>query len=407
MDGGLGRMTKVKDFLMDRHYLKICSYVALTSITVYLMYLFITHFPTILGWLMAGVGSLSAAFAPALIGLILAYLLSPVVHLVDQRLVSRFIPTRSGSTAKVLKRTGQRRTISILLTYLVIAMILVLIIYAFAALVGGQLMSQSIYSLLESITAYFEQYENIFRDLGYQVTDSGMQDQLQPLINSVLKWISDHFSTSAIISFITSLGGGVLNFLLGLVVSIYLLKDKDFFLSLWRKFLHTALSKESSIKLNLLLTDINSVIGKFLRGQLLDGLIVAVIASISLSLVGLDFAVFIGFFAGIANIIPYFGPILGMIPAVIVGLLTGGISQAVFAVIVLLVIQQIDSAIISPRVVGSSVGLHPVMVLISVTVGGYYWGIIGMLLAVPTAGIIRVLVMKQIEQAREEKEGPV
>jgi predicted PurR-regulated permease PerM len=213
----------------------------------------------------------------------------------------------------------------------------------------------------------------------------------------VISWISDNFSTAAILGFITNAGGSFLNLILGIVVSIYLLKDKDFFLRLWRKMLHIVLPMKANAVLTETLSDINRIVSQFLRGQLLDALIIAVLSSIGLTLIGLDFALFIGCFAGLCNIIPYFGPVISIVPAALVGLLTGGPIEALFAILVLVVIQQIDANIIYPRVVGSSMGLHPLFVLISVTVGGYYGGILGMILAVPTAAIIKVFIMKKLD----------
>lgn len=183
---------------------------------------------------------------------------------------------------------------------------------------------------------------------------------------------------------------------LGLVVSVYLLKDKDFFLRLWRKALHLMLPMKANAVVTETLSDINGVVSQFVRGQLLDALIIAVLSSVGLSLIGLDFAVFIGCFCGLCNIIPYFGPIISTVPAALVGLLTGGVTQGLLAILVLIVIQQIDANVIYPRVVGGSIGLHPLFVLISVTVGGYYGGILGMILAVPTAAIIKVFIMKKL-----------
>jgi N-dimethylarginine dimethylaminohydrolase len=134
-----------------------------------------------------------------------------------------------------------------------------------------------------------------------------------------------------------------------------------------------------------------------LRGQLLDALLIAILSSIAFSIIGLEFAVFLGSFAGICNIIPYFGPIISIIPAALVGLITEGLSQAFFATLAMIIVQQIDANILYPRIVGSTVGLHPLFVLISVTVGGYYAGILGMVLAVPIAGIIKVLLMKKLD----------
>jgi predicted PurR-regulated permease PerM len=115
----------------------------------------------------------------------------------------------------------------------------------------------------------------------------------------------------------------------------------------------------------------------------------------------LEFAVFIGCFAGISNIIPYFGPVLGMIPAFIVGAFTGGLTQGLLAVLVLLVIQQIDANIIYPKVVGSTTGLHPLFVLLAVSVSGSFFGILGMILAVPAAGILQVFILKWVRKKEQ------
>ena len=142
-----------------------------------------------------------------------------------------------------------------------------------------------------------------------------------------------------------------------------------------------------------------------MRGALLDAVFVAILSSIGLSIVGLDFAVFIGVFAGIANVIPYFGPLIGMIPAFLIGWLTSDFVHGVLAVLVLVIVQQIDSNIIYPKVVGSSTGLHPLAVLLAVSVFGYFGGIIGMILAVPIAGILQVFILKwayRQERRRDE-----
>jgi len=118
---------------------------------------------------------------------------------------------------------------------------------------------------------------------------------------------------------------------------------------------------------------------------------------------GLEFAVFVGIFAGICNIIPYFGPIIGMVPAFIIGVLTDGIWQGLIAIIVLFVIQQIDGSLIYPRVVGSSTGLHPLFVLLAVSIGGFYFGLVGMILAVPIAGIIQIFVRRWAAAKEESK----
>ena len=134
---------------------------------------------------------------------------------------------------------------------------------------------------------------------------------------------------------------------------------------------------------------------------MLDGLIVGLISSIGLSIIGIDFAFLIGFTAGIANVIPYVGPLIGCIPAIIIGLLSPNPMMALWAVLLLLAVQQLDSAVISPKIVGDSMGLHPIFVIMAITIGGTIAGILGMLLSVPIAGIIKLFLIKIITKRNQ------
>ena len=217
-----------------------------------------------------------------------------------------------------------------------------------------------------------------------------------------MTWLSENMSATSAITFVTNLSGNIVDFVIGIIISIYLMKDKKFFLGLWRKFLHLVLPQRAHAVFTETLHEINVVLSRFIRGALLDSLFVAILSSIGLSIMGLEAAVFIGVFAGLANVIPYFGPVLGMIPAFLMGLCTGGFWHGVLAVVILLVVQQIDSNFIYPKVVGSSTGLKPLVVLLAVSVFGYFGGIVGMLLAVPLAGIIQIFVLKWVHR-REAK----
>ena len=379
----------------NKSYLVFCIY-AVCSITVlFIAYQLILHFKYMAGLAMSIGGNFLSAISPLIIGLIIAYLLSPLVKFIDHMLMRKLFYKLEGDPSKQLKREKIIHTSSILITFLIIILVLCMVLYAFAALIVGKLVFVSLGQIVQSIVDYFVKYEQILRNLVNKIPGSGFEEQIQKASNSLIAWISTHFSTSSIMNFFIGLGGGIINIFLGAVVSLYIMLDREYFLALWQKILSIVLSEEHSVKLNGTLKEVNIVIGQFLRGQLLDGLIIAILSSIGLSIVGLDFAVFIGCFAGVANIIPYFGPILGMIPAVIVALLTGGVTQALMVVLVLFIIQQIDGAIISPKVVGTSTGLHPVFVLVAILIAGYYWGIPGMIIAVPTAAIIKLFLFKK------------
>ena len=208
------------------------------------------------------------------------------------------------------------------------------------------------------------------------------------------KWLGDNFSMTRLVRAAAGVAGSLVSFFVGLVASVYLLKDKEFFLSLWQKFLFMILKQKPHGIVNEVLGEINTVLITFVKGALVDSMIVALLYSAVLSLLQVRFAVVIGLLGGILNIIPYFGPFFSMIPAFLAALATGGLAQAVFSVLALLGIQQVDSNFIYPKVVGTSIGLHPLFVLLSVSIFGYFGGVAGMLLAVPAAGIIQVLVKK-------------
>ena len=124
----------------------------------------------------------------------------------------------------------------------------------------------------------------------------------------------------------------------------------------------------------------------------MDSLIVAFLSSLVLTLLHVKFAVIIGIMGGLLNIIPYFGPFFGMIPAFLVAFFSGGPVHGILVVLGLMAVQQLDSNYIYPKIVGSTTGLHPLFVLLSVSFFGFFFGILGMLLAVPAAGIIQILV---------------
>ncbi len=390
-------MGKLKEMLSDWRYIKFSIYIVATSVLLYILYFIISNLNQVLKQISLIFGSLLSAFSPLIIGLILAYLLSPLVDFFHKKLVSKLFSKLPTDSSKKEKRLGLYRTVSILITYLLIVAILCLIIYGFAFLILGNLVFSSAQSMMLSILEYFNQYETVLESWVNSLPSTGMEEQIHKYADTIVVWISNHFSTASIVNFVSQISGSVLNMILGMVISIYLLKDKEFFIRLYQKTMQILLPKKANDQISSILFDINDVISKFLRGQILDAVIIASLSSIGLSVIGLDFSVFIGCFAGLCNIIPYFGPIISMVPALLVGLITGGISQALLAILVLIVIQQIDSNIIYPKVVGSSIGLHPLFILISVTVGGYYGGIIGMILAVPTAAIIKVLVLKKLD----------
>lgn len=324
-----------------------------------------------IAWLLT---RLLSVLTPLFIGLAIAYLLHPAVDWLTQKL--------------------RRRGLAILLTYLLAACFLGGLICGFVILILGALPQGSPREITTQIFAYFES--------AYQAADAylsdflpdGMPSPISAGLGQLSESLERRFSVEAAVTFLSGLGNAMLHFFIGLVASVYLLKDRDFFYMLWERLLSVLLTQRAHGLLNENLSEINQVLSTFVKGAMIDSLIIAFLSSVVLTALQVDYAVIIGLLDGVLNIIPYFGPFFGMLPAFAVAAVTAGPLHGMFAVFGLFVVQQIDANYIYPKVVGGSTGLHPLFVLLSVSLFGSFFGIGGMLLAVPIAGIVQIFIKK-------------
>lgn len=140
-----------------------------------------------------------------------------------------------------------------------------------------------------------------------------------------------------------------------------------------------------------LMRDIEGVLGSFIRGRLLVSVAVALLSSLGLLLIGVPYWMIFGIIAGLTDLIPYVGPFIGAVPPLIFMLATDPV-KALWVAVVFFIVQQLESNVVSPKIVGESVGLHPAMVIFVLLLGGALWGLIGLLISVPIAGMIIVIV---------------
>ena len=139
----------------------------------------------------------------------------------------------------------------------------------------------------------------------------------------------------------------------------------------------------------------------------IDAVVVGILTTIAMSIMQIKYAPLLGFIIGLFNIIPYVGAIIAVAIAIVITLITGGFSQALWMAIVVIILQQIDANIINPKIVGNSLKISPLLVMFAITVGGAYFGMLGMFLAVPVAAVLKILVedfIKYKDKKREEKE---
>jgi len=380
-------------FKLDKKFIMYIIYICLAATGIFISYNIIFHFNTMIGSILSTTGAAISLLAPLIIGIVIAYLLFPLSNAISDVL------------AKVFKLKRRPHLLSVILTYICVLMLIVLLIYAVYALIGGQInQNKTIAMMITSISGYISKYNELFQFTNDKITQSGLSGDIKTYLSQAIVHVSKYVSLSfeSIFQFSKSFGNAILNTFLGTFISFYLLKDYEFFKRVYFKIMELFFKAEKLSSINDTAKEINHIISRFIRGQLLDALLVGLLSSIGLTFIGLDYAFLIGFAAGIANIIPYIGPVVGCIPAIIIGLLSPNPIIALWAVLVFFIVQQLDGAIISPKVVGDSTGLHPVFIIMAIIIGGSVDGILGMLLSVPIMGIVKLFVYKYIHKKQNK-----
>lgn len=188
----------------------------------------------------------------------------------------------------------------------------------------------------------------------------------------------------------------MVNLLLGFVIAFYFLLDKEKFLKGGKALFKRLLPQKIYLLVRKAALDAHSVFSGYIRGQLTDAFIMSLLIASLLTILRVRFAVVIGIISGFSNIIPYFGALVGFALAVLSALLSGEALKAVYAAIAVIILQQLDSAVIAPKIVGEKVELSPPAVIIALAVGGKLFGLWGMIFAVPAVGIFKNIILSSL-----------
>ncbi|MFN2218415.1 MAG: AI-2E family transporter [Anaerolineae bacterium] len=309
---------------------------------------------------------------PFILGLVLAYLLLPLVHWLE-----RHMPA-------LLRDRGIARPLSIILTYLLFVLIIAGVI-AFIVPVMGQ----QVGTFIERIPQYREQLGNLIEDTQQwyegnipESLKAPIEENLTEIAQGVLGQVQDN-----LVGMIRTVFGSI-NFIVGLIIIpfwlFYILQDESRVKSGIMEALHPELRDD----VRSLATLVDDVLGAYVRGQLILCLFVGALATIAMFIIGVPFAPVLGLIAGIFEILPNIGPYLGAIPAILVALATRPVS-AIWVAAAFFAIQLIENLILVPRISGKSVKLHPALVMLVLVIGGQLAGFWGMLIAVPVTAIVR------------------
>ena len=198
-----------------------------------------------------------------------------------------------------------------------------------------------------------------------------------------------------------NLKDGLATAFFALIFSVYFLLDMPKLKDYWGKVFGIILPNKVKSTLDTLIKDADKVFSGYIRGQAIDAFMIGVVVSIVFSIIGIQYAIVIGLLIGLGNLIPYMGPIVGYSSIVIVGIATSDYKSMIIAAIALLIIQAIDGNLIYPKLLSTSVNIHPMIVIISLTVGASIGGLAGMIVAVPTGALIKVWFERLINIAEK------
>ena len=365
-------------------------YYFLLALAIIIVYKFLDNF-TAIG---QAIGKFFDVIAPFLTGGLLAYLL----YIPASRIEKGF----EKSKRKFIKKKA--RGISVLITYIIAILIIILLVNVILPVV-----IDSVIELVSNIQNY---WNIVMEKWGALPEDSILKSQqAQDIIKALGESIQgtdykQYISTERITGYIKSVIGvasGIFDVFVSVVVSVYILLQRGSIIRFFKKLTMAIFDEKICEKIGTYVDSTNRIFFKFISGQIIDGIIVGIIVTIGMSIIGVKYAVLLGFMIGLFNIIPYFGAIVAVAISILITIITGGVSQTLIMAIVVIILQQIDSNIINPKIIGNSLEISPLLVIFAVTVGGAYWGVLGMFLAVPVVAVLKIIIDDWIEYKNQKK----
>ena len=386
----------------DNKYFRWGLTAFLTAAAGILFYFVIFHMRV----LKSGIDLVIAILMPVIYGLLISYVLWPLVRIFETKLFGKILkkmkvtPTAKGK--KAIRLTCVLATLFLFLfaIYLLLALLIPQVANSIASIVEN--FPRYIDNIQEWISSTLKNnpdMENTVNNLISTYSEKAeewLSQDLMPQMNSIIRELS-----SGLVGFITF----IKNVILGIIVSIYMLYGKENLIANAKKGVYALFSTRRA---NQIIKDcqyIDATFGKYIIGMMLDSLNIAVWCYVGLLILQMPYAILISVVVGVTNFIPFFGPYLGAIPSAVLIFMVNHI-QALYFIIYIFVLQQIDGNFIAPRILGDSTGMSSLMVLVAIMVGGGLFGIPGMLIGVPVCAVLCTAVRHFMERRLADKNLP-
>ena len=382
---------------LDPKYTKIALYVIGTTAAIFILYRLSLNLGNVLSAIGGWLNWILTVLTPVFWGFMLAYLLKPAVDKIEKKLLD---------ISFFKNRKKKPRTLAVSLTFIIIIILFGIGLSLLISSFSNEFKVASIDSLFQLVNYVSQSLQSFYNALlesleTLQINSEALQEYVNKIGNLLatgIAGIGNNLVTSA-----QNLSSFITNFLFTIIFSIYFLTDGERIKSYWSKFTNVVFSEKIKNHWAFIIQESDRVFSGYIRGQLLDALFMFVVISVTLSIVGVKYAVIIGALAGFGNLIPYVGPFIAYGSTIVVTLVSGDIKKMVIAYIALFIVQTIDGNIINPKLLGNNVDVHPMLVVIALIIGQSAFGLLGMLFAVPVAALCKVFFEKIMGHIYETK----
>lgn len=345
------------------------------AVLVISVYKLLDNFKDIIEWVQNLIGILM----PFILAVIMAYLFYLPCRKVEELYRRR--------KSKIIKKRA--RWLAIFTVYIIAIIIVILIIKCIVPTVY-----ESLTELITELPGYYKSAIEAVENLPEE--SSLNQLNLKSIIKNLenIK-LEDYLNLEKIGEYakgIIGIATSIFDIFVTIVVSMYLLAERSKIVGFGKRLCNAMFNKQIYKYLGKYFRESNEIFFRFVSSQIIDAVIVGVLTSIAMSAIGVKYGILLGFMIGLFNLIPFLGAIIAIVLAIIITLFTGGLTQAIWMAIVVIILQQIDANVINPKILGNSLEISPILIIFSITVIGAYFGIIGMFLAVPIVAIIKLII---------------
>lgn len=363
------------------------------AVLVLVAYKLIMNAERVVGAVFSALNFLKSLLMPFIIGGVIAYLLNPAVNFFERKVFAR---------AKKLDKV--KTVLSLITVYIITAAVLVLVLNTLIPLLIKNTVdiAEQIPGYIDSVMAYRngEWNHSVLGRLIYNAIAAG-----EAAFNDAIKsynLMSLNPTISGIVGGVMNATGALLDAVFGVVISIYFILDKYKLLSGIRRISRAFLSDALCDRLGKYAMEAHSIFSRFIAGKSLDSLIIGIICIVGLKLLNVENTVLYGVIVGVTNMIPYFGPIIGAVPVILLVLFESPL-KALWVGLFIFALQQFDGMILGPKILGDSISLSPFWIIFAIIVGGGLFGVAGMFLGAPALAVIILMVNRIVDKRLEKK----